>query len=212
MAQMTVDKREANGYFPAVCMVCGEEATVTKTKAMSWCPAWVHLLILVAALPYIIVAMIMTKRAAVQGPFCDKHEWHWLKPQLLLWGSFFLFGAFIISSLSLASSLAPGNNILWGSLCAFSSLLGIVWLVLAIVYQHSTIRPAEITDDEITLAGVCDAFVAAAEESRAERRRRRREDDSRWDDDEPRRRRRGRDDDDDDDAPRRRKRSDAFEE
>src|ERR1700722_12168700 len=98
MAHLTADTREANGYFPAVCMVCGQPATMTKTKAMSWCPPWVGVLILFGVLPYAVVAAILTKRAAVQAPFCDRHHGHWVNRLLLLWSLVFVFG-FIGASL-----------------------------------------------------------------------------------------------------------------
>jgi hypothetical protein len=63
MAEIRLDREEADGGLPDICMCCGEEATVTKTKKMSWCPPWVGVLFLAGLLPYIIVMLIMTKRA-----------------------------------------------------------------------------------------------------------------------------------------------------
>ena len=46
MAEIRLQLDEADGGLPDICMRCGSEATVTKTKTMSWCPQWVGVLIL----------------------------------------------------------------------------------------------------------------------------------------------------------------------
>ena len=67
MAAITANKKEANGYFPAVCMKCGKPATVATVKNLSWVPPWTGVLILAGALPYIIVVAILTKRATISN-------------------------------------------------------------------------------------------------------------------------------------------------
>ena len=219
MAVITANKKEADGHFPAVCMACGQPATVTTVRNMSWVPPWTGVLILAGALPYVIIVLVLTKKATIQAPFCDKHQRHWVNRTLLLWGTFFLFGAIGICSLLLAGEWAPNNNDVFGGICVGFSVLILVWLCLAIYFQMSGIRPTEITDKEVTLTGVSAAFVDATEDVRDERRarQRRRDEEDDWEDDyddsRPRRRRQTRDDDDDDEPRSRRKRSsDEFEE
>ena len=79
MAQVRVSVDEADGHLPAVCMLCAKPATTTVTKKMQWHPSWVYLTIVPGILiggiiPYIVVAMIMTKRITVQAPLCDEHK------------------------------------------------------------------------------------------------------------------------------------------
>src|SRR5258708_14518335 len=62
MPQIRLDREDADGRLPMVCMRCGEPATVTRTRNMSWCPPWVGVLFLAGLIPYVIVAIIMTKR------------------------------------------------------------------------------------------------------------------------------------------------------
>src|SRR5208283_1344571 len=95
MAQIRLHVYQADGYLPAVCMCCGRPATTTKTKRMSWHPQWGGGL----------AALIMTKYATLQAPFCDEHKGHWFKRALLLWGSFFGFGLIAVGTLVIGANL-----------------------------------------------------------------------------------------------------------
>ncbi len=204
MPQVQLRLNEADGYLPAVCMCCGEPATAHKAKKMQWCPPWVGILILTGLLPYLIVALILTKRTTVQAPFCDRHQGHWLNRLLVMWGSFFLFGVIGLAAFIFSINLPRQNqDNVFPFVCLGSVALLVVWIIIAIVCQYTIIRPTEITDDDITLTGVCNAFIDAVEEARDERRSRKRERErSSWRDEE------------EEDAPRRRKTppSDAIEE
>ncbi len=202
MPQIRLHVKQADGYLPAVCMSCGQPATTTTTKKMQWCPPWVGVLILAGLLPYAIVASILTRRATVQGPFCDEHKKHWFKRALLMWGSFFLFGVIGLGSIILVANLPrPHNEDIMPFVCTGSCVLLVVWLIIVIWAQNTGIRAKEITDDEILLDGVSAEFVDAVDEAEHERRERRaarrreRERPGNW-----------RDEDDDADAPRRRRR------
>ena len=190
MPEIRMRLREADGYLPAVCMCCGAPASTTKVKKMQWCPPWVGILILAGLLPYVIVALILTKRATVQAPLCEQHQGHWLNRLLLIWASFFLFGLVGLAGIIFAANLPlPDRENVFPFVCIGSIFLLVIWLVIVIVCQNTVIRPREITDAEITLTGVCDAFVNAVEDAREERRARKRA--RRWDEEdeyEPRRR------------------------
>lgn len=190
MPEIRLRVREADGFLPPCCMCCGAPASATKAKKMQWCPPWVGILILAGLLPYVIVAMILTKRATVQAPLCDHHQGHWLNRLLLIWGSFFLFGLIGLAGVIFVANLPPPDmdNVL-PFVCIGSAVILVVWLVIVIACQNTVIRPKEITDTEITLTGVCEAFVNAVEEDREERRARKRDRPRRWDEedeDEPR--------------------------
>ena len=201
MADIRLHVYEADGYLPAVCMYCGKPATTTITKRMSWRPAWAGG----------VIGMILTKYATVQAPFCAEHKGHWFNRALLMWGSFFLLGVIFVGGLVLAVNAEQqlAEKVLfpiWGITCG---ILFIAWIVLLCVCQFTTIRPKEITDDEIFLTGVCAQFVEAIAEADRERKRRRaerrreRERPGRWRDEA---------DDDDEPRPRRRPKDDRFEE
>jgi hypothetical protein len=174
MAEIRLDLDEADGRLPDVCMCCGDASTTLKTKSMSWCPPWVGVLIVAGALPYVIVAMIMTKRARVQVPLCDRHHGHWLYRHLIVWG---LFGFLLLLSAAagLIVAILPGRH--QDTIGPFACIAGLVffvgWLIVLIVAQSTAIRPKEITQDEIVLQGVSDAFVEAVQTADEERRARR---------------------------------------
>jgi hypothetical protein len=202
MSEIRLRVREADGFLPPVCMCCGAAASATKAKKMQWCPPWVGILILAGLLPYVIVAVILTKRATVQAPLWDQHQGHWLNRVLLIWGSFLLFGLIGVAGIIFGANIPPPDqdNVL-PFICIGSVAMLVVWLVIVIVCQNTVIRPKEITDTEITLTGVCEEFVAAVEEDREERRARKRQRPSRWDEE-----------DEDEPRPRRTPPSDAIEE
>jgi hypothetical protein len=198
MAQIRLRLRVVRrGDFPAVCASCGQEATTTQTKSMTWFPLWVYALLPAGVLPFAIVANILTKRADVTVPFCEEHKGHWFNRNLLLWGTFFLLAAVGAGAFFFAVNLPrPQNEDALGYVCVAGLGLLVLYLGLVIGVRVTAIRPTEITYDEIQLTGVSEAFVAAVEAEAEERYPRRGGD--RWrdeeDDDMPRRRRRGPDD------------------
>jgi hypothetical protein len=174
MAEIRLDKDEADGELPDVCMCCGEESTVTKKKNMSWCPPWVGFLILVAWPVWLIVMILMTKRATLQAPLCDQHKNHWLIRTLIVAGSGVLFALMAVLGFIGFAVLDPrvGEQFGWIG-CLGGIGLFVTWIIILIVCQNTAIRPKEITDDEITLQGVSDAFVEALDERHAAKRARR---------------------------------------
>ena len=189
MPQIRLHVREAEGDLPNICMRCGQEATCTKTKNLSWFPPWVSILILAGLLPYAIVATILTKKALLRAPFCDQHKGHWFNRSLLMWGTFFLFGLLGLGGFIFAANLPrPQNEEVFPFVCVGSLVFFVVWAIIVVVCQQTAIRPKEITDREILLEGVCDTFVQAIAEVDRERvarkRKRKEEGRGRWDDDE----------------------------
>jgi hypothetical protein len=85
MAVIRLEGRGNEQYdLPEVCMKCGAPAAVRKRKTFSWYPPWVALLLLAGLLPFIIVALILTKRRTVDAPLCEDHTNHWLWRGLVL--------------------------------------------------------------------------------------------------------------------------------
>ena len=193
MARVRLGRYEAEeGRLPPVCMRCGADADGYRRKQFSWHPEWVYALIFVGLVPFIVVALVLTKRMRVRAPLCRAHTGHWL------WRTWFTLGSFFVvvvvevalGFLSAELSRRPDLRGADGWVCAGMALLGLVWLVVVAVVQSTAIRAAEITDRDITLTGVSPAF---ADEVRETRRRRRRDED----DERPRRRARYEDEEDD---------------
>jgi hypothetical protein len=117
-------------------------------------------------LPFIIVAMILTKRMTIEAPLCRRHRFHWPGRLALVLCTFLglLLAILVIASLPPRTIGERVQSVLWlGVLVGF-----IGWLILVVVVQLGTIRPAEITDHSITLRGVGATFEDAARQARSE--------------------------------------------
>jgi hypothetical protein len=166
-----------DGELPRVCMRCGAPAQFTVSKRFSWHPPWVIALVLIGLLPYAIVAIILTKRMRVQAPLCDRHRGHWLRRSVFSWGGLLLLIALGIGAIILlaaadqrprprAGAAAPE---LGGLACGGVVVLGVIWAVGLAIAQLTAIRPTEITDRDISLAGVSGTFMDALDEDREAR-------------------------------------------
>jgi hypothetical protein len=171
MSQVLLDRDEVDD-LPRVCMRCGQPSAVVRVRTFSWTPSWVALLLLAGLLPYIIVALILTKRMRVEVPLCAAHKGHWFWRAVLIWGSMLVLGALAILGIAIQAVLADQGGgrgdetfayVCWGSI----GLL-LVWIVIVAVAQQTAIRPVEITDDTITLTGVSPDFRHALKELEAD--------------------------------------------
>ncbi|MBN9520263.1 hypothetical protein J0H58_17330 [bacterium] len=202
MARVRLRWDETRGdELPEVCMRCGAPADVHRGRTFSWHPQWVLLLLFGGLLPFLIVAVILTKRMRVEVPLCDAHKNHWLARAAVIWTTFFgLIGLGVVAMLLMGPQ---GNDPVGGYVCAGTVVGLFIWLISAAILQSTSIRPVEITADDITLTRVASGFVDALRDQRdaaRDRRRLRRDDyddeDDEYEDDRPRRQRRYREDDD----------------
>jgi hypothetical protein len=170
------DYEVQNHRLPDVCMRCGGRAVVYQAKQFTWHPPWVIVTILFGVLPFAILALILTRRMRVYAPLCERHSSHWLKRNLSVYGGLLGLIAFGVGGIALSSNAAPGDrDAFFGLFCVGGLVLLVAWLVVVGVAQYTSIRPTEITDHRIALAGVCLEFIDAVDEAREEWRRRRRE-------------------------------------
>jgi hypothetical protein len=183
MARIKLERFEAEeGDLPDICMKCGARATTEKLKRFSWQPPWVYVLLLAGLLPFLIVALILTKRMRVPIPLCAEHRRHWTWRGWLVGGGFFAIFLLGLGTMILLSATDNGpqrrEDAVFGFVCFGFLGLALVWLIVAAIVQHTAIRPTQITDYDITLTNVAPGFVKALlEEDRegAERRARRRQ-------------------------------------
>lgn len=152
--------------LPDLCMHCGAQAAVRKSKTFSWFPPWIWILLFICGLlPFAIIALVMTKRRTVDVPLCEEHKNYWFIRQTLVIGSFLgicVLGVF--SWILVMESDGRNGNPFGGIMCIGSIVLFVAWLIMAVNVQNNSIRPREITDSTITLVGVSKAFVEAYEE------------------------------------------------
>jgi hypothetical protein len=161
MATITLyDPEDLDYELPRVCMVCARRARTYKRKGFSWNPGWVYILLLAGLLPFVIVALILTKRRTVEVPLCGRHRHHWLARQGLMLGSLVgLLGA-IFGTLALTPRNVPDLFFLG----VLGGLIG--WIVLVVIVNMGMIRPTSITEDSISLQGVSAGFKDALKEWR----------------------------------------------
>lgn len=209
-------RREATSKeLPFRCMCCGEPAITAKRKSFSWTPPWALAFLAMGLVPYVILALIFTKRMQVRVSLCQDHQTYFGKRSLLIWGSCGGVVLAIIFLLVVAAFAKPSDDsAVFGWICFGGGMVFVAWLVFAALLQLGTIRPAEITDNTITLTNLHPKFVRAVKLARGYDDD---YDDEDYDDDydpPPRRRRRRVDEDDvddyadDDPPPRRRRRID----
>lgn len=75
MAKVRLRRYEIEEYdLPPVRAKCGARAVARPEKTFSWHPGWVTVLILVGLMPYVLVALILTKRMTVPLPLCQRHR------------------------------------------------------------------------------------------------------------------------------------------
>jgi hypothetical protein len=150
-------------------MRCGQPATLYKNMTFSWHSPWLAVVHLVAGPLALILALASTKRMNVSVPLCERHKNHWLVRTVASVGGFFLVLALVISSPSLFSALdhvGAGNNdvlnLVKSVACVGAVVALLVWLIAIAVMQSTAIRATEITDDDIWLTGISQAYLDAA--------------------------------------------------
>jgi hypothetical protein len=171
MATVRLSRYEVEEQLlPAVCLQCGAPATRERRKAFSWYPPWINLLIFVGLIPFLIVALVLTKRMTMHAPFCEEHRNHWNWRSWFVWLGLMLvmflgFGAVVVAIILANRGVVNGDTMV-GLACVGTLLIGLIWLVAAAIIQQTAIRPTEITDRRLTLTNVSDYFIDALDEER----------------------------------------------
>jgi hypothetical protein len=171
MASLIVRDEDRRALAEAeFCMCCGQPSVVVRKHTFSWHPSWIIILVLLGLLPFLIAALITTKRKQLSIPLCSAHKNHWLWRQILIFGSLLLLIGVVVGGFILAVNLNSGRgragDQLGGFICMGGFLLGFAWLVMVALVQHTAIRPLEVTYTATTLTNVSEAFVSAYESPR----------------------------------------------
>jgi hypothetical protein len=170
MATITLYRDEfEEALLPPSCMRCGAPATLAKQKTFFWGPKWLLTLLLVGAVCFaplfgiaIILNLILLKRMRIWVTLCEGHRNHWLPLRILLFSGIGILALLSFTTIVLfKTTRGPGDP--RGEL-GFGFGVATVAFLLAMVFsaaflQTRVIRPAEITEDSITLTGVADVYV-----------------------------------------------------
>lgn len=169
MAKIRLSRREAErGLLPRVCALTGVPTDDVKVKQFWWMPGWVYVTLLAGLLPYVIIALIVRKSMTVELPLIRGKHAHWLVRQLFaVLGVLSTLALFFVGVVLSTDTRNGGQNESLGLILMAGGGIGfLVVLFGAIVFNATAIRPVEITDGHITLAGVHEDFVRALEEER----------------------------------------------
>lgn len=190
MPAIWLDRDECRD-LPPFCLRCGADATVTRRKTFRWYPSWVNVLVLVGLLPWLVVALILTRSITVHAPMCDRHRNYWTRRKLIAYGLILADLAVVAAGLALGTASKAGEsmrNVAIG-LFAVGGFGFLVVLAVGAVLLQWGISPTEITDDEVRLSGVCRDFIdAVREQRRDEREQERQRKRARYDDEDQRQR------------------------
>ena len=165
MDWVTLTRRQVeHDALPRVCMVCGATATCVVNESFAHTPDWVTWLYFAGFFPGMIADHFFTKKMRVPCQFCAKHRNHW---QIVAWfgGLGWLLGPVLLGG---GGYLLIAVLTSWTSVAAFivlgvaAGVGAIVWLSILIYLCNTRISATKVTDDDITLQGVSDAFAKAA--------------------------------------------------
>jgi len=60
--------------LPGKCIKCGQPSTHRLQRTLYWHAPWIYLLILASLLIYVVLALVLRKKAVVAIPLCDEHR------------------------------------------------------------------------------------------------------------------------------------------
>lgn len=140
-----------SAQLPNICVKTNRPAERRVKKTLSWHPPALILLILVGVLVYVIVALVMTKKAKIEIPVTN--QWMAIRRKRILNSvGVLLLGIvlFVAAVFAIASELPDGVIV---TLFISSIGLGIAGLI-AWVMAARILWPSRITDTHVHLSGV----------------------------------------------------------
>lgn len=139
------------GALPCRCARCNQPVTrVQIRRTVYWHVPWVYLLLLVNVLIYIIVGLIIRKKAVVEVSLCDRHRTQ---------RGLVIAGSWMVALAGIASFFVAGNIQEHAGLWV---LLGVLLLIAGItlgVTLGTLVRAERIDEQVVHLRGFCPAFL-----------------------------------------------------
>ncbi len=161
MSLIRVYHRETDGEsFPPLCMRCGADSDRMVSQTFSWMSGWVHVLLLVGLLPWLIGALITRKTARMTLPLCARHVNHWLYRTLYVFLGLFFWIAMAVLLIAFSKEIPDQLREPAIAACVFGALF---WLIGGLILTTSAIRAAVINDFGVKLTNVNKDFAKAWE-------------------------------------------------
>ena len=144
-----------NAPLPDICLKSNEPATKRLRRKMQWHHPAIALTILLGLLVYIIIAIILTKKATIDVPLTD--AWYARRQRRLMfaWGAALAGIALMVLGVALVGQ--PD-----GDIYGWLMLIGLVISLGALIYGQVAcplVRPSRITDQYVWLKGVHPDFL-----------------------------------------------------
>jgi hypothetical protein len=141
--------------LPPVCVKSGLPATTWLPRNLSWHPPWCYLGLLLGLIPFVILALIMTKRATIQIGLTDEWAarrkfWIFVGWMVGLAGLALFIGGIVL----IANEVEPG---------VIGIPVGLITAVVGLIIGNagaSVISPKKIDDTYIWIKGVNPAVLA----------------------------------------------------
>jgi hypothetical protein len=173
MDWVTLTKQEVEAdALPEICIVSGAQATARFNHTFRWVPEWVQYLYWLGGLPGVIATAVLKREMRVSCPVCSKERATWRSYEQLRRGGWLIGLLLAVSGALFAAIWSSGNTqgVNLGAVGIGTSVgLGsglLVWWLSLLTYSQGVIRATKITEQEIHLVGVADAFVKAVQERR----------------------------------------------
>lgn len=163
--RIVLDREEASGSLPMVCMQCGEPTTVYKVKGFHTHQFRARRGILFL---YQLISWLSSPKMKVRAPFCSIHQNHWVAQSTVIWvlagvvALVLIGGVVIVAGLQLDPASGGGVVLL---LVTTIIIVGAANIVRRLREQRGVIM-VEVAPEYIVFDRVHDRFLDALEAQR----------------------------------------------
>lgn len=136
--------------LPEICVVSNEPTTLRIRRKLQWHHPLLVLTVFIGVPVYIILALILTKRATIQLPLTEEWIARRQRRMIFAWVTGLLFVGLIVGGIALAIQMDDPSYL-------FLMVLGIVGGLAALIGGQATVglvAPKRMTDDYIWLKGI----------------------------------------------------------
>ena len=142
--------------LPPICVKSGQPATQWLRRNLAWHPPWIYVLILVHILLYVVVALIMQKKASIQIGLTD--EWMARRRTRMLIAWLTSLGGIGLGIVAIALENSGPNTQGYIALLLPAVLMALGGLIYG-VCACRLVKPDRITDQYVWLKGVHPSFL-----------------------------------------------------